>query len=90
MRWYKHERLRSALQFLRRVDYCRGNPKVLIEQRRRKPAEVRHRRGEVNLEIRQRTLCFEGTFSAFVASSAKEALEDQALTYSETLLRRWV
>ena len=36
--WYNHQRLHSALGFLRPVDYYRGDPKALHEQRRRKLA----------------------------------------------------
>ena len=56
---YNHERLHSALHFLRPVDYYRGDPKPLLEQRRRKLAEARHRRRERNLAIQQQTFPFE-------------------------------
>ena len=59
IRWYNEERLHSALEFLRPADYYHGDPKVLREKRRRKLAQARHRRKEVNLEIRQRTLPLE-------------------------------
>ena len=59
IRWYNEERLHSALKFLRPVDYYRGDPKALIEQRQRKLTEARHRRREANLEIRQTALAFE-------------------------------
>jgi transposase InsO family protein len=59
VQWYNTERLHSALQFLRPIDYYRGDPEKLIEERRRKLAEARHRRKEVNLEIKQRTVCLE-------------------------------
>jgi len=36
--WYNHQRLHSALGFLHPVDYYRGDPKALHEQRRRKLA----------------------------------------------------
>lgn len=58
-RWYNEERLHSALYFLRPVDYYRGKPGPMLEERRRKLAEARHRRAERNLEIRQRTVAFE-------------------------------
>lgn len=58
-RWYNEERLHSALYFLRPVDYYRGKPGVLLEERRRKLAEARHRRAERNLQIRQGTIAFE-------------------------------
>ena len=38
IRWYNHQRLHSALGFLHPVDYYRGDPKALHEQRRRKLA----------------------------------------------------
>lgn len=59
VRWYNEERLHSALHFLRPVDYYRGNPQVLLEERRKKLAEARHRRREANLGVRQRTLAFQ-------------------------------
>ena len=59
VRWYNEERLHSALHFLRPVDYYRGKPAQLLEERRRKLAEARHRRKERNLEIRQQTIPFE-------------------------------
>jgi len=59
IRWYNHQRLHSALGFLRPVDYYRSDPAVLHEQRRRKLAQARHRRKEKNLGLRQRTLPLE-------------------------------
>ena len=59
VRWYNEERMHSALHFLRPVDYYRGQPAVLLEERRRKLAEARHRRRERNLEIHQQTIRFE-------------------------------
>ena len=79
VQWYNHERLHSALQFLRPIDYYRGEPARLIELRRRKLAEARHRRRETNVDIRQRTLCLE-----------RMDLEDQAPIHSETILRHFV
>jgi transposase InsO family protein len=61
VRWYNEERLHSALKYLRPMDYYRGDPASLLEERRRKLAEARHRRKEANLEIRQRTLPFESS-----------------------------
>jgi putative transposase len=59
VRWYNEERLHSALHFLRPVDYYRGQPATLLEARRRKLAEARHRRREQNLQVGQFTLPFE-------------------------------
>jgi len=56
IRWYNEERLHSALGFLRPVDYYRGDPQILREERRRKLAQARHCRKETNLRIRQHTL----------------------------------
>jgi len=57
--WYNHERLHSALGFLRPVDYYRGHPVELHEARRQKLAAARHRRREANLRLRQPTLPWE-------------------------------
>jgi len=59
VRWYNEERLHSALHFLRPIDYYRGDPESLLEERRVKLAEARQRRRETNLGIRQRLLWFE-------------------------------
>jgi transposase InsO family protein len=56
VRWYNEERLHSALNYLRPVDYYRGEPDKLLEERRRKLIQSRQRRKEKNLSIRQREL----------------------------------
>jgi len=59
VRWYNKQRLHSALGYLRPIDYYRGDPAALHEQRRRKMAEARHRRREKNLKLRQPMLPLE-------------------------------
>ena len=56
---YNQTRLHSALGFLRPVDYYRGDPLSLHATRRRKLGQARHRRKQINLGIRQRTLPLE-------------------------------
>lgn len=59
VRWYNEERLHSALHYLRPIDYYRGDPERLLEERRRKLAVARHRRHERNLGLSQPTFAFE-------------------------------
>jgi hypothetical protein len=60
LRW---RRLHSALQYLRPIDYYRGDPVRLLEERRRKLAVARHQRRERNLELSQPTFASEATDS---------------------------
>ena len=59
IQWYNHERLHSSLGFLRPIDYYRGHPEVMHEERRKKLAVARHRRREKNLKLQQPTLPLE-------------------------------
>lgn len=54
--WYNDERLHSALNYLRPIDYYRGEPEKLLAERRRKIIDARQRRKEKNLCLRQREL----------------------------------
>jgi len=53
IRHYNHERLHSSLNFLRSVDYYRGNPDALLAERRRKLQQARELRKQENLKLRQ-------------------------------------
>lgn len=46
--YYNEERLHSALEYLRPIDYYRGNPEVLLAERKTKLREAAARRKEVN------------------------------------------
>ncbi len=59
IRWYNEERLHSSLGWLRPADYYHGNPDRLHDTRRLKLLQARHRRKQINLGIRQRTLPLE-------------------------------
>lgn len=50
--YYNHERRHSALYYLRPIDYYRGEPAVLLEERRRRMAAARAERKAVNLALR--------------------------------------
>lgn len=53
---YNHHRLHAALNFLRPVDYYRGNPEALLAERRGKLKAARELRKQENLKLRQRRL----------------------------------
>ena len=48
VRYYNEERLHSALEYLRPVDYYLGNPQALLAERKTKLREAAARRKEVN------------------------------------------
>ena len=56
--WYNQRRLHSGINFLRPIDYYRGDPERLLRIRQRKIAQARHHRKEENLKRKQRTLSF--------------------------------
>jgi len=56
IRYYNEERLHSSLNFLRPIDYYRGNPEKLLEERKTKILQARHKRREQNLKIKQQSL----------------------------------
>jgi transposase InsO family protein len=53
---YNQVRLHSSLNFLRPVDYYRGNPEALLAERRRKLTTARQLRKQENIKLRQRLL----------------------------------
>jgi len=53
---YNHERLHSALGYQTPATWYRGDPERVAAARRLKLAQARHRRKQINLGIRQRTL----------------------------------
>ncbi|MFQ5825525.1 MAG: IS3 family transposase [bacterium] len=56
IRYYNEERLHSAINFLRPIDYYRGDPEKLLKERCIKIFQARHRRREKNLKIKQHSL----------------------------------
>jgi transposase InsO family protein len=48
VKYYNHERLHSALNYLRPVDYYMGNPEVLMAERKKKLTNAKARRKDVN------------------------------------------
>jgi len=54
--YYNNERLHSSINYLRPVDYYRGNPEKLLEERRVKLAIARHIRREKNLQLKQKSI----------------------------------
>jgi transposase InsO family protein len=56
--WYNQRRLHSGINFLRPIDYYRGDPQRLLRIRQRKIEQARHHRKEENLKRKQRTLFF--------------------------------
>jgi len=57
---YNHHRLHSSLNFLRPVDYYRGNPEALLANRRRKLTQARELRKQENIKLRQRLIPWSG------------------------------
>ena len=56
VKWYNEERFHSALNYLKPIDYYRGEPEKLLEIRRNKLAKARQERREKNLTLRQKEL----------------------------------
>lgn len=53
---YNHHRLHSSLNYLRPVDYYRGDPEPLLAERRRKLQTARELRKQENIKLRQKLL----------------------------------
>ena len=53
---YNHQRLHSALSFLRPVDWYRGKPEALLAERRRRLFQTRELRKQENLQLRERLI----------------------------------
>jgi transposase InsO family protein len=56
IKWYNEERMHSALNYLRPIDYYRGNPEKLLAARNQKLMKARQERREKNLTLRQKEL----------------------------------
>lgn len=56
IRYYNEERLHSSLNFLRPIDYYRGNPEKLLEERKFNIFQARLKRREQNMNITQKTI----------------------------------
>ena len=54
--YYNNERLHSSINFLKPVDYYKGNPEKLLEERAFKLEIARHKRREENLKLKQKSL----------------------------------
>lgn len=61
---YNEERLHSSLEYQTPATWYRGNPEEVRASRRMKLLAARHRRKEINLGMRQRTLPYSSTQSA--------------------------
>jgi len=56
VRYYNEERLHSSLDFLRPKDYYKGYPEKLLKERKAKLYQARHKRREMNMNIKQKSL----------------------------------